>query len=171
MSLPPLSFQVLPENVTADLSATFQRIALTHVEDRVARAMTYFEREIGSSVSPGSQPLSLVVVGGVAANQELRSRLLHVIEKANIANIKLSKYRKTLQNKEETPIEIEPIQWRLVFPPPELCTDNGVMAAWAGIEKLSRGISDEIAGQEAIARWPIGLAIDRKNGVFRKRDA
>jgi N6-L-threonylcarbamoyladenine synthase len=27
----------------------------------------------------------------------------------------------------------------LVFPPPKLCTDNGVMAAWAGIEKLNLG--------------------------------
>jgi len=28
---------------------------------------------------------------------------------------------------------------KLIFPPPALCTDNGVMAAWAGIEKLNAG--------------------------------
>ena len=28
---------------------------------------------------------------------------------------------------------------KLIFPPPQLCTDNGVMAAWAGIEKLNLG--------------------------------
>lgn len=36
---------------------------------------------------------------------------------------------------------------KLVFPPPALCTDNGVMVAWAGIEKLQLGISDSIEGQ------------------------
>jgi tRNA A37 threonylcarbamoyltransferase TsaD len=36
---------------------------------------------------------------------------------------------------------------KLIFPPPALCTDNGVMVAWAGIEKLQLGISDSIEGQ------------------------
>jgi hypothetical protein len=66
---------------------------------------------------------------------------------------------------------LEPVQrMKLIFPPPSLCTDNGVMAAWAGIEKLLLGISDEIEGQEAIARWPLGSPIDGGNAVFKKRD-
>ena len=71
--------------MTADLSATFQHIALSHVEDRVARAMYYFENEIYLSSIPdivhnnnnneksnsnnndsNVQELTLVVVGGVA---------------------------------------------------------------------------------------------------------
>ena len=36
---------------------------------------------------------------------------------------------------------------KLFFPPPALCTDNGVMVAWAGIEKIKLGISDSIDGQ------------------------
>ena len=32
-----------------------------------------------------------------------------------------------------------PKRTKLIFPPPQLCTDNGVMAAWAGIEKLNLG--------------------------------
>lgn len=47
----------------------------------------------------------------------------------------------------------------LVFPPPALCTDNGLMVAWAGVEKLLRGISDEVAGQEPVPRWPIGTPL------------
>jgi hypothetical protein len=65
----------------------------------------------------------------------------------------------------------DPIQpLKLIFPPPSLCTDNGVMAAWAGIEKLNRGISDEIEGQEVVPRWPLGAPIDGGNAVFKKRD-
>jgi tRNA A37 threonylcarbamoyltransferase TsaD len=56
----------------------------------------------------------------------------------------------------------------LVFPPPALCTDNGVMAAWAGIEKLCVGISDEIQGQEVIARWPLGMQIEGGEAIFPK---
>ena len=51
----------------------------------------------------------------------------------------------------------------LICPPPRLCTDNGVMAAWSGIEKLCRGISDAIepivenaSVQDVNPRWPLG---------------
>ena len=29
--------------------------------------------------------------------------------------------------------------WSLVCPPPHLCTDNGVMIAWNGVERLRAG--------------------------------
>jgi tRNA A37 threonylcarbamoyltransferase TsaD len=55
----------------------------------------------------------------------------------------------------------------LIFPPINLCTDNGVMAGWTGIEKLLRGISDcpyshgDDKGDgkkqnDVIARWSLG---------------
>jgi tRNA A37 threonylcarbamoyltransferase TsaD len=50
----------------------------------------------------------------------------------------------------------QPPRIPLIFPPPALCTDNGVMVAWAGIEKLRMGISNQIDGQEPFARWPLG---------------
>mmetsp|Transcript_55647 Transcript_55647/g.172465 ORF Transcript_55647/g.172465 Transcript_55647/m.172465 type:complete len:92 (-) Transcript_55647:213-488(-) len=48
-------------------------------------------------------------------------------------------------------------------PPPRLCVDNGVMVAWAGVERLRLGLfeappSVEGAGHavEIRPRWPIG---------------
>ncbi len=52
----------------ADIAASFQRVALEHLEDRVSRAATF---------ALGDWPAikHLVVAGGVAANQLLRSKL------------------------------------------------------------------------------------------------
>ena len=54
--------------VRADIAASFQRVALAHLEERVKRAAAW---------AVESQPdiHHLVVAGGVAANQLLRGRL------------------------------------------------------------------------------------------------
>ncbi len=73
------------------------------------------------------KPTALVAAGGVAANQTIR-RVLHrlAIEGGTV----------------------------LVVPPPELCTDNGAMIAWAGAERLAAGLTDmlDVAPR---ARWPL----------------
>ena len=43
---------------------------------------------------------------------------------------------------------------RLVTPPPALCTDNGAMIAWAGIERLALGLSDKLDVSPR-ARWSL----------------
>lgn len=75
---------------------------------------------------PGVPP-ALVVAGGVAANAALRAHLGRIAEKRKI---------------------------RLVVPPPRLCTDNGTMVAWAGLERLRLGLTDPIDSR-ARARWPL----------------
>ncbi len=76
------------------------------------------------------RPRALVVAGGVAANQTIRASLQRVADKMST---------------------------RLVIPPPQLCTDNGAMIAWAGAERLARGFSDGMDASPR-ARWPLGVA-------------
>jgi N6-L-threonylcarbamoyladenine synthase len=42
----------------------------------------------------------------------------------------------------------------LICPPPKLCTDNGVMIAWAGIERYQAGLIDNYE-MTTIPKWPI----------------
>ena len=42
----------------------------------------------------------------------------------------------------------------MVAPPPELCTDNGAMIAWAGAERLALGLTDTLDTPPR-ARWPL----------------
>ncbi len=53
----------------------------------------------------------------------------------------------------------------LAVPPPKLCTDNGVMVAWAGIERMRLGLwehlpahaasPDEAEWVDVRPRWPL----------------
>jgi N6-L-threonylcarbamoyladenine synthase len=44
----------------------------------------------------------------------------------------------------------------LIVPPARLCTDNGVMVAWAGIERLALDLTDPL-DITSKARWPLDL--------------
>ena len=74
-----------------------------------------------------SRPTAIVAAGGVAANERLRDALDAA---ATLAGSKL------------------------IVPPAELCTDNGAMIAWAGAERLARGMVDGLDAR-ARARWPL----------------
>ena len=41
-----------------------------------------------------------------------------------------------------------------VAPPPALCTDNGAMIAWAGLERLRLGLADGLDAPVR-PRWPL----------------
>ena len=106
----------------ANIAASFQNVAIRHIEQRLDRAMTMLEGE-----DDGIR--SLAVVGGVAANTELRTRL------------------EQLCNDRQDP-------WKMFVPPPRLCTDQGSMSAWAAIERLMKGSSDQPKDHEVYARYP-----------------
>ena len=53
---------------------------------------------------------------------------------------------------------------RLIVPPPALCTDNGVMVAWAGLERLALGLTDDLAAP-ARARWPLDPSAEPAPGA------
>ncbi len=67
---------------------------------------------------------AVVIAGGVAANGVIRARLTQAAGKP------------------------------LIAPPARLCTDNAVMVAWAGIERLHAGLVDGLAAP-CRPRWPL----------------
>lgn len=69
---------------------------------------------------------TLVVSGGVAADKVVRTKLQQLCESR---------------------------EWRCVFPPIRLCTDNGVMVGWTGIERHRMGIADNTGNRDVRARW------------------
>ncbi len=75
----------------------------------------------------GGSSRTLVVSGGVAANSAIRSALKNLTESHGML---------------------------FSAPPVPLCSDNGVMVAWAGVERLSRGLTDGL-DFAARPRWPL----------------
>ena len=96
----------LDRSTKADIAASFQKTAATHLDERVRRAFEW-SRETHPEIK------HLVVAGGVAANQYLRTRLASACEDSGAA---------------------------LVCPPAKLCTDNGAMVAWCAIERTRAGL-------------------------------
>jgi N6-L-threonylcarbamoyladenine synthase len=75
----------------------------------------------------GVAPRAVVIAGGVAANAALRSVLARFCAEAGLP---------------------------MIAPPQKLCTDNGAMIAWAGIERLRLGLTDMLDAP-ARPRWPL----------------
>jgi len=69
----------------------------------------------------------LVAAGGVAANSAIRATLQQACDQEGFL---------------------------LILPPVPLCTDNGAMVAWAGLERLSVGLTDRLDAPPR-ARWPL----------------
>ncbi|MGB4101462.1 MAG: tRNA (adenosine(37)-N6)-threonylcarbamoyltransferase complex transferase subunit TsaD [Alphaproteobacteria bacterium] len=128
-----------------DFSFSGLKTAVRHLIERTPDADTQFRADLAASLQQAiavilatktsralqralpRKPTALVVAGGVAANMALRASLAATAEDYGLP---------------------------LIAPPPALCTDNGVMIAWAGLERLRLGMTD---GLDAAARprWPL----------------
>ena len=74
-------------------------------------------------------PKSFVISGGVAANNAIRTQLISVCDEYG---------------------------FKFYAPPLNLCGDNGVMIAWAGIERYKLGLVDQLNFQPR-SRWSLVL--------------
>ena len=81
----------------------------------------------------GNAPKAVVAAGGVAANGALRQALERLCSEAGLP---------------------------MVAPAQKLCTDNGAMIAWAGIERLRLGLRDGLDAP-ARPRWPLDPKAER----------
>lgn len=78
-----------------------------------------------------------VICGGVAANKHLRQSLHDLTESQNM---------------------------EFIAPPLKLCSDNGVMIAWTGVEKLNKSMTDSL-DVAARPRWPLDPTAEKKIGA------
>jgi N6-L-threonylcarbamoyladenine synthase len=104
-----------------DASASFQAAVIDILRDRTRIAMRMFRRDFPNGNT-------LVVAGGVAANQAIGAGLNKLCEAENFTAL---------------------------IPPPRLCTDNAAMIAWAGVERLSAGGTGDALSTSPRARWPL----------------
>ncbi len=79
----------------------------------------------------------LVVSGGVAANKTIRAGLEKIAAKQGA---------------------------KLYAPPLDLCSDNAAMIAWAGIERLRKGMTDTL-DVKARPRWPLDPSAEPRHGA------
>lgn len=114
------------EHRAADIAASFQAAAVDCLTDRTRRA-----------IAAAPTCTTLVVAGGVAANQAVRGALTALAEAHGLA---------------------------FVAPPGWLCTDNAAMIAWAGAERFALGLTDRLDAP-ARPRWPLDPDAETARGA------
>lgn len=113
------------EHDAAGVAASFQQAVVDCFVDRTRIALE------------NSDAPSLVVAGGVAANQQVRAALKALAEDHGRV---------------------------FSVPPAWLCTDNAAMIGWAGAERFAAGLVDPL-DTPARARWPLDTAAEKVRGA------
>jgi N6-L-threonylcarbamoyladenine synthase len=99
------------------IAASFQETVAHILASKVQLALDY------------SSLRTLVVAGGVASNQKIRTTLQSLCQDKKV---------------------------QFIAPPIHLCTDNGAMIAWVGLENLRKGNVSSVDFMPR-PRWPLGL--------------
>ena len=110
----------------ADIAASFQQAVIDCFLDRTRRALAHAD---GAT--------ALVVAGGVAANQAVRTALTGLAADHDLP---------------------------FVAPPLWLCTDNAAMIGWAGALRFQAGLTDGL-DTPARARWPLDPEAETARGA------
>jgi len=119
------AIEALPPGAVSDSDATDLCADFQQAAAEVVANRTSHAIDIFKEIHPEGGVL--VVPGGVAANRAIRSAL----DEAAAAR-----------------------GFDFIAPPPALCTDNGAMIAWAGIERLRLGLTDGLDFKPR-PRWPL----------------
>ena len=93
-----------------DICASFQKTVVDILINRLTNVFKKFKKE-------NTKINTLVIAGGVSANQYIKSHLLELCKKYDC---------------------------NVITPPLKLCTDNGVMAAWGGLERFKCGLINDL---------------------------
>ncbi|MCB8877352.1 tRNA (adenosine(37)-N6)-threonylcarbamoyltransferase complex transferase subunit TsaD [Acidisoma silvae] len=113
-ALPP---GAIDQKTAADIAASFQAAVVDVLMDRASQALKALP-----------EATALVVAGGVAANQAIRTGLQSLAARRDIP---------------------------LVAPPLRYCGDNAVMIGWAALERLHAGLAEDGLDQRPQPRWPL----------------
>jgi N6-L-threonylcarbamoyladenine synthase len=116
-----------------ELAREAQRVAFEHLGSRILLHLDGVNI-LNDSFEHGHR-YNVVVSGGVASNKFLRHVLRSMLDVRGYQNV------------------------GLLFPPPELCTDNALMIAWAGIEMYDAGHESELS-IEPLRKWSMDPRAD-----------
>lgn len=113
--------QELTEEVICDMCASFQKTIADILVNRLANLIKYNKNSKNKNIN------TIVVSGGVSANQYIKECLVKVCKKNG---------------------------YKLITPPIKLCTDNGIMIANVAMERFRLGLIDNLS-IEPKARWEL----------------
>lgn len=128
---------ILTQEDAKKLAYAFHQSIIVVLNKKLERAIEFYFEHYGDQLQARQIKPSLVIAGGVAANQFIRSALEDLTKRYEMS---------------------------LIAPPVKLCSDNGAMIAWAGMERLNKGLTNTL-DFAARPRWPLDPHAEKRIGA------